>query len=120
MESTLFFKGSDRQVHLNWLAPRRLAHLRRDLYIPVKKAMGPCYAKHFGDAPFAYRGGIPGTTAHLHRWCCALATCINSGAASPAMVALVLRFLEVPRPEDPSNNDAAAASARVSGAVSNP
>eukprot|EP00973_Karenia_brevis_P057588 8010309-Karenia_brevis.AAC.1 len=38
------------------------------------------YSEFFGAAPFALRGGPPGTTERLRQWCAALARCISTGS----------------------------------------
>mmetsp|Transcript_16249 Transcript_16249/g.30371 ORF Transcript_16249/g.30371 Transcript_16249/m.30371 type:complete len:265 (-) Transcript_16249:81-875(-) len=88
--------GKDRGS-LDWRVHRRLVQLREYLHAHVKTEMGEdTYQKHFADAHFARSGGLPGTTARLHTWCGALTACINTGRASPAVVALVLHFFEAP------------------------
>lgn len=93
--------GGQKHPKLEWQVPRRLAHLRHDLHDPVKAALGKNYHKHFSGSRFARAGGVPGTTAALHKWSHALAHVIRSGSAQPILVALVLRFLEAPSPELP-------------------
>lgn len=84
---------------VTWEAPRRLKHLRQSLHDPLKQTMGPhIYARHFAGAPFACRGGLPGTTARLSAWFGALAHCMNTGGCSPADVSFVLQFLDTPEP----------------------
>jgi len=84
---------------LEWDAPRRLLDLREQLHGPVKDSLDKVYKWHFGGAPFAPRGGLPGTTSRLQCWLCALADCINKNQAPPKLVALVLNFLQAPDPE---------------------
>jgi len=83
---------------LNWLAPRRLAHLRQYLYHPLKEGLGESYFKHFEGAKFACRKGPPGTTQRLRHWFAALSGCINTKKVPPLLVALTLHFLEAPCP----------------------
>lgn len=85
---------------MNWSVLRRLSQLREALHSEVKVMLGRDYEKHFTDAPFAKKGGLPGTTARLNTWCGALATCINTGSAPPTVVANSLRFFEAPVPDD--------------------
>jgi len=98
VESTLRMDGAERLPRLDWLAPRRLAHLRKHLHDPIKNTFGEAYARHFEGARFPNRLALPGTTAQLHRWCNALADCINSRSAPPLVVATTLHFLEAPGP----------------------
>jgi len=99
VESTLRMEGGDRVPRLDWLAPRRLAHLRQHLHDPIKNTLGPdAYGRVFDGASFAHRLGLPGTTAQLHRWCNALVDCINTRTAPPLIVATTLHFLEAPVP----------------------
>lgn len=82
---------------LDWRVHRRLHQLREYLHAHVKTEMGEdVYRQHFADAHFARSGGLPGTTARLHTWCGALTSCINTGRAPPAVVAVVLHFFEAP------------------------
>merc|ERR1719323_2583834 len=53
---------------LSWRSKRRLAQLREGLQEPLREALGELYAVHFARAPFALRGGPPGTTARLRCW----------------------------------------------------
>jgi len=94
VESSLLLNGPTRR--LDWLAPRRLAHIRQYLYNPVKEAFGGSYKRHFGRAGFARRMGLPGTTERLRKWLSALAATVNSRKAPPSVVALTLHFLEAP------------------------
>jgi hypothetical protein len=84
---------------IGWQVPRRLAQLREDLHMPIKSSMGEHYSKYFANAPFARSLGLPGTTDRLRGWCRALASCISSGGAPPAVVARVIYFLDTPEPE---------------------
>jgi len=94
LESSLLL---DRPPHrLDWLAPRRLAHIRQYLYVPVKAAFGEEYNKQFAKVGFAQRMGPRGTTKKLGKWLSALAATINSRIAPPRVVALTLHFLEAP------------------------
>eukprot|EP00928_Gymnodinium_smaydae_P092200 TRINITY_DN7600_c0_g1_i1.p1 TRINITY_DN7600_c0_g1~~TRINITY_DN7600_c0_g1_i1.p1 ORF type:complete len:496 (-),score=127.33 TRINITY_DN7600_c0_g1_i1:13-1500(-) len=82
---------------MEWLSPRRLAHLRTILKERLKETVGMAlYDKIFDKAHFATRGGLPGTTAQLDKWCKALANAVNSSALPPQAVALVLCFFEAP------------------------
>jgi hypothetical protein len=97
VESSLEFDESSPHSRIDWLAPRRLDQLRQQLHDIIKNSLGEqSYAKYFQSARFASRGGLPGTTANLHRWFAALASCINSKALRPSVVAVTLRFLEAP------------------------
>lgn len=84
---------------LEWPAPRTLAQLRAQLHDAVKLWMGEAnYAAAFAGAPFARRGGPPGTTGRLRAWLERLAEVVSAGRAPPLVAALVLEFLAVPRP----------------------
>lgn len=98
IECSLLLEGPGRVPRLDWLAPRRLAHLRGHLHSPVKQASGDLYPVLFEGARFARRSGPPGTTRKLHAWCGALADSINSRQAPPLVAALALVFLEAPNP----------------------
>jgi len=80
----------------HWTVYRRLAHMRKFLHDPIKSQLGSEYRKHFDGetARFASHGGPEGTTDKLRGWFKALTTLINSGGASPNLVALTLRFLQ--------------------------
>merc|ERR1712048_334037 len=78
------------------------------------------YEQHFNGAPFAHKGGLPGTTARLRRWLSTLAKCINSGICPPSVVGLTLGFLNTPEPPSVTGNAKQAATAvadRFRGAV---
>lgn len=82
-----------------WKAPRRLEQMREELHDPVKEGLGPDgYARFFESSHFASRGGLPGTTARLNKWCGALAACMNSRECPPWIVAHTLAFLSAPKP----------------------
>jgi len=83
-------------ANLQWQAKWRLVHLRKFLHGPVKSSLGPTYERFFARAPFARKGGLPGTTFRLDAWCKALARCINLRACPPGLVWLTLSFLQVP------------------------
>lgn len=101
IECTLVMEGDFGVMPpIDWLAPRRLLHLRRDLHDRVERSLGPLYTSVFDfGRHFAKRGGLPGTTAQLNKWCSALCDCINAGTAAPEVVAMVLWFLEAPAPD---------------------
>eukprot|EP00441_Pelagodinium_beii_P015260 CAMPEP_0197652850 /NCGR_PEP_ID=MMETSP1338-20131121/34694_1 /TAXON_ID=43686 ORGANISM="Pelagodinium beii, Strain RCC1491" /NCGR_SAMPLE_ID=MMETSP1338 /ASSEMBLY_ACC=CAM_ASM_000754 /LENGTH=254 /DNA_ID=CAMNT_0043227799 /DNA_START=62 /DNA_END=823 /DNA_ORIENTATION=+ len=82
---------------VGWQVARRLSQLRKLWHDKVKADLGEEYATVFSQAPFARHGGRRGTSARLDKWCERLATSINSGLMSPAVVALTLRFLEADR-----------------------
>lgn len=84
---------------LTWRAEQRLVNLREHVHDRVKQDFGRSYTRYFGAAHFAHRGGVRGTTARLNAWFAALASCINGGMASPAVVALTLHFLGAPEQE---------------------
>jgi len=85
---------------VEWEAPRRLLQIRECLHAPLKVSFGTGkYYRHFGNAPFARRGGVWGTTGRLKAWFAALTRAINSGALTPGEVAFVLQFLDTPAPE---------------------
>lgn len=83
-------------LHLQWESRHRLVQLREELHDAVRDSLGNTYSEFFGQAPFARRGGLAGTTGRLQSWLEALAACVTAGAASPSLVALVLRFLNTP------------------------
>jgi len=97
IESSLVLDSKDPKRRLDWIAPRRLAHLRKHLHLPVREAFREKYGTHFAGAAFALRLGPPGTTERLRKWFCTLANCINSKQAPPLVAALTLRFLEAPQ-----------------------
>mmetsp|Transcript_9199 Transcript_9199/g.24136 ORF Transcript_9199/g.24136 Transcript_9199/m.24136 type:complete len:242 (-) Transcript_9199:66-791(-) len=86
--------NSERMVQ--WRPKRRLVHIRSMLHDFVKDELGSKYVLHFGEAPFAYRGGLSGTSERLSTWLAALAHCINTGAATHRLAARVMQFLEPP------------------------
>lgn len=87
------------RIILEWVVPRRLLSLRESLHDPLKKTLGNAYVQLFAGAPFARRGGLPGTTQRLQVWFRALAESMNSGRCSPSVVAFVLQFLDTPPPD---------------------
>jgi len=95
VECSLALRGG-RQ--LDWCVLRRLKRLREELHDAVKAELGHSYVQIFDGKPFAKRGGLRGTTALLDGWCKVLAACINDSNCVPRVVALALRFLEVPEP----------------------
>jgi len=85
---------------LNWQVSKRLEQLRDDLHDRLKTDMGQGYAERFASAPFAHKGGLPGTTARLQSWFEVLVTFVNGEAAcSPSLVAVLLGFLDAPELE---------------------
>lgn len=87
------------QRPLAWRVARRLEALRRELHDAVKAGLDKeVYSRTFRSAPFALRGGLPGTTARLSGWLGALAGCANAGECPPSLLAQVLVSLEVPEP----------------------
>jgi hypothetical protein len=80
----------------SWRTLRRLKHIRLGLHDPVKKALGPQYAPHFGATPFAHHTAPVGTTARLRAWFGAVANCINAAIFEPSLVAITLRLLDGP------------------------
>merc|ERR1712217_285678 len=83
-----------------WVSKVRLCSLREQLHDRVKEALGPAYHVHFNETPFAYHGGLPGTTTRLKRWLTTLAKCFNEAILSPPLAAEVLRFFQAPVPTD--------------------
>lgn len=82
-------------IRTQWTVPRRLSHFREGLYDHVLHDLPKAVKhKHFQNAPFALRGGPPGTGKRLHAWCEALSDVINEGAAPPSLVARCLRWGE--------------------------
>lgn len=81
---------------LKWRSRRRLCQLREELHDPLKAELKNEAFKKLIPAPFASRGGMPGTTACLNTWCISLAKAINSGGLPPPLTALVLQFVEAP------------------------
>lgn len=93
-------EGCREKRALHWKLHKRLVQLQKDLHEGVKRELGCIlYDKHFANAPFARKGGFPGTTSRLHQWCQALADCLNRGLASPSLAALVIYFLDAPEPD---------------------
>lgn len=84
---------------LTWRSQKRLGQLREELHDALKSQLGAEYAGVFAKTPFALKGGLPGTTSRLHCWMGALASFINSGKATPALVGLVLQYVEAPMPD---------------------
>lgn len=79
-----------------WVVHRRLSHVREGLHEIVKQRLGSDYAEHFGAAPFARSGGLPGTTARLRGWCQAFTRAANAGALPPGIIACALRLFDAP------------------------
>lgn len=96
VECSLRTRGSP---PLCWHVRRRLCYLRDALHDPVKAQLGDVYEEHFSNAPFAKKGGPPGTTSRLDTWVSALAACTNARGCSPSMLAMILHFFEVPEPK---------------------
>jgi len=87
------------QRPLAWRAAKRLEAMRRELHDAVKAGLDrEVYSRTFRSAPFALRGGPPGTTARLNGWLGALAGGANAGEVPPALLAQILVSLEVPEP----------------------
>eukprot|EP00927_Polykrikos_kofoidii_P019279 TRINITY_DN18993_c0_g2_i1.p1 TRINITY_DN18993_c0_g2~~TRINITY_DN18993_c0_g2_i1.p1 ORF type:complete len:570 (-),score=84.96 TRINITY_DN18993_c0_g2_i1:482-2191(-) len=87
---------------VEWTVHRRLSHIREGLHDPAKARMDPkLYTEYFGSAPFATRGGLPGTTARLRSWCQAFARAVNGSVVQPGIVAFALRLLDGPA-KDPA------------------
>jgi len=75
--------------------PRRLCHFREGLYDHVMYDISKAVKrKYFHGAPFALRGGPPGTGKRLRAWCEALSAVINAGEVLPSTVARLLRWGE--------------------------
>lgn len=81
-----------------WGVHRRLLHLREGLHDFVQSCLAESYNDVFGDAPFARRGGLPGTSARLQAWLEHLAQYVNDGTAPPLIVAHIFNFFEAPKP----------------------
>jgi len=92
-------------MHLEWHTQQRLVQLREGLHDVVKSELGKRYTRVFGDAPFAKRGGLGGTTDRLQRWLETLVGCVNDGVAPPNLVSQILLFLDAPA--QPEHHDAA-------------
>jgi len=106
-------------LRAEWMASKRLQHIRDGLHAPCKELIGAtAYTKCFGAAPFAAKGGLPGTTARLREWFIALADAINSGACPPRMAHMALTFLEAPPPRA-SLDAASAAPSSVAASLQN-
>ena len=81
-----------------WRAERRLSEMRA-LHDRVVEALGPArYDTFFADASFAPRGGLPGTTAKLNRWCKRLFESLRY--VPDGQLAFALDCLGAPRPAD--------------------
>lgn len=106
-----------------WLIEHRLRHLREHLYQPTCQALESETAEgavRLRKAPFALRGGLPGTSNRLRGWLAELAECINTGHCQPSLVSLALRFLSPPEPPRLSTEAAGyakSAASRFYGAV---
>lgn len=87
-----------RGASVEWHKQRRLLHLRDGIHDMVRKHFGEDYDSMFGEARFARRGGLPGTTTRLQAWLQQLAECVHSGTVPPVLVARVLQFFEAPKP----------------------
>mmetsp|Transcript_33045 Transcript_33045/g.73596 ORF Transcript_33045/g.73596 Transcript_33045/m.73596 type:complete len:692 (+) Transcript_33045:73-2148(+) len=88
---------SDPRSLLEWQTEYKLFGIREEIHDLVKQELGAReYGQHFSKTPFAMSGGPPGTTARLQKWMETLAATINSGHASPALVAQVLLALNAP------------------------
>lgn len=83
-----------------WSGKHRLGGLRDGLHDLVTRSLRADYEKVFSNAPFAHRGGVPGTTVRLTRWMEALAAAANRGAIMPSTFAQVLLFLGAPELPD--------------------
>lgn len=84
----------------DWQVLRRLRDLREGLHDHIKEQLGvEAYDKYFGSTPFALKGGLPGTTGRLDKWCSAVAACTNARGCCPGTVAVILLCLEAPEPE---------------------
>ena len=81
-----------------WRAEKRLSEMRA-LHDRVVEALGPArYDTFFADAGFAPRGGLPGTTAKLNRWCKRLFESLRY--VPDGQLAFALDCLGAPRPAD--------------------
>lgn len=85
---------------LTWSCWKRLYELRENLYEPVKECLGASYDKHFKNAPFALRIGISGTLERLDLWVQRLGELVSEKMLPGRCLALILRFLDAPAPEE--------------------
>eukprot|EP00931_Biecheleriopsis_adriatica_P031370 TRINITY_DN18403_c0_g1_i1.p1 TRINITY_DN18403_c0_g1~~TRINITY_DN18403_c0_g1_i1.p1 ORF type:complete len:311 (-),score=78.90 TRINITY_DN18403_c0_g1_i1:229-1161(-) len=85
---------------LCWTCWRRLGELREQLYDPVKDSLGSAYDTHFANSPFAMRIALTGNTERLHAWMDTLAECANKKLLPVQLLAMILRCLEAPAPEE--------------------
>jgi len=85
---------------LTWSCWKRLYELRENLYEPVKECLGASYDKHFKHAPFALRIGISGTLERLDLWVQRVAELVTEKLLYGRCLALILRFLDAPAPEE--------------------
>lgn len=85
---------------LTWSCWKRLFELRENLHEPVKECLGASYEKHFKNAPFALRIGLSGTLERLDLWVQRLGELICQKQLQGRCLALVLRFLDAPAPEE--------------------
>lgn len=107
--------GTSGLRRLDWSVGRRLCYLRDGLHDPVKEHLGGgLYEQHFAGAPFAHKGGLPGTTSRLNAWSSALASCVNARGCQPRAVAVILHFLEVPEPRTATESAKSTASSVAS------
>jgi len=92
-------KGGEKPFK-SWCAPRRLHQMRDSFHDPIKELFGIAYSGHFGNAHFARHGAPMGTSCRLRDWLSTLAQVINSGLATPDVVALTLMFFCGPDAEE--------------------
>eukprot|EP00747_Dinoflagellata_sp_TGD_P168973 gnl/TRDRNA2_/TRDRNA2_196693_c0_seq1.p1 gnl/TRDRNA2_/TRDRNA2_196693_c0~~gnl/TRDRNA2_/TRDRNA2_196693_c0_seq1.p1 ORF type:complete len:301 (-),score=47.46 gnl/TRDRNA2_/TRDRNA2_196693_c0_seq1:57-863(-) len=108
MDCSLTQPGSE-APQLMWRADRRLGDIRSYLLDPLEREFGRDYAQHFEGAPFALRGGLPGTTARLNTWFERLSSLINVRKANPTATALTMRFLGITEALEAAAEEAEAA-----------
>ncbi|CAJ1454765.1 unnamed protein product [Effrenium voratum] len=85
---------------MTWTCWKRLYELREQLYEPVKECLGSAYGAHFADTPFALRISLTGTLERLDAWAERLALLASDNKLHARCMALILRFLEAPAPEE--------------------
>merc|ERR1712228_700234 len=82
------------KIRRSWSCKKRLCDIREKVLDIVVEEVSENYEVLFASAPFALRGGLPGTTARLSGWFARLAEYINDGKLSPQLCVMILDSLE--------------------------
>jgi len=81
----------------SWHCEMRLCEIRDEIFDKLVEALGDeAYEVLFSEAPFALRGGLPGTTARLKDWMDAFAACFNGGHLESQFCAHCLGQIQAP------------------------